>query len=123
MQLVYCCSVWPADADKRSYAGYFEQLLRLVRRGGVIAVDNILWCAQASIVICSPYLRAESSAKVQGKMRYNMLVLIAGYGNHLRWHAVIYSRCSLPRARDILRVAGLAVLLFRAFYASKLQSV
>lgn len=34
-----------ADADKRGYLGYFEQLLRLVRRGGVIAVDNVLWCA------------------------------------------------------------------------------
>ena len=33
-----------ADADKSGYAGYFEQLLRLVRAGGVIAVDNVLWC-------------------------------------------------------------------------------
>ena len=39
----------PADADKRGYAGYFEQLLRLVRRGGVIAVDNILWCAHPTV--------------------------------------------------------------------------
>jgi predicted O-methyltransferase YrrM len=31
------------DADKTGYAGYYEQLLRLVRPGGLIAVDNTLW--------------------------------------------------------------------------------
>jgi predicted O-methyltransferase YrrM len=31
------------DADKRGYGGYFEQCLALVRPGGVIAVDNLLW--------------------------------------------------------------------------------
>ena len=31
------------DADKANYQGYFEQCLRLVRRGGLIAVDNTLW--------------------------------------------------------------------------------
>ena len=42
-------ALWPADADKRGYAGYFEQLLHLVRRGGVIVVDNILWHAQTRV--------------------------------------------------------------------------
>lgn len=31
------------DADKENYLGYFERCLRLVRRGGLIAVDNTLW--------------------------------------------------------------------------------
>jgi len=31
------------DADKDAYAGYFEQTLRLVRPGGLIALDNMLW--------------------------------------------------------------------------------
>lgn len=31
------------DADKRNYQGYFERALRLVRTGGLIAVDNVLW--------------------------------------------------------------------------------
>ncbi len=31
------------DADKPSYAGYYEELLRRLRPNGVILVDNTLW--------------------------------------------------------------------------------
>ncbi len=31
------------DADKTSYAVYYEQALRLLRPGGVVAFDNALW--------------------------------------------------------------------------------
>ncbi|KAF4517191.1 hypothetical protein B566_EDAN005623 [Ephemera danica] len=31
------------DADKESYLEYFELTLRLLRRGGIIAFDNVLW--------------------------------------------------------------------------------
>lgn len=31
------------DADKTHYADYYERCLRLLRPGGVIAVDNVLW--------------------------------------------------------------------------------
>ena len=31
------------DADKENYAGYFEACLTLLRRGGLMAVDNVLW--------------------------------------------------------------------------------
>ena len=31
------------DADKSNYPGYYERCLVLVRRGGLIAVDNTLW--------------------------------------------------------------------------------
>ena len=37
------CSDVPTDADKRSYQRYFDLLLKLVRPGGVIVVDNVLW--------------------------------------------------------------------------------
>jgi predicted O-methyltransferase YrrM len=31
------------DADKQNYGNYYERALSLVRRGGLIAVDNVLW--------------------------------------------------------------------------------
>jgi caffeoyl-CoA O-methyltransferase len=31
------------DADKTSYDDYYERCLRLVRDGGLIAIDNVLW--------------------------------------------------------------------------------
>ena len=35
--LVFC------DADKKEYAGYLEQALRLLRPGGIVVFDNALW--------------------------------------------------------------------------------
>jgi len=34
------------DADKTGYDGYYERVLRLVRPGGLIALDNTLWGGQ-----------------------------------------------------------------------------
>jgi predicted O-methyltransferase YrrM len=31
------------DADKTGYGEYFEQAVRLLRSGGVVAFDNALW--------------------------------------------------------------------------------
>ena len=34
------------DADKTSYDAYYEAMLTLVRPGGLIAIDNVLWSGQ-----------------------------------------------------------------------------
>ncbi len=36
------------DADKENYLGYYERCLGLVRRGGLIAVDNTLWSGRVA---------------------------------------------------------------------------
>ena len=36
------------DADKRNYLNYYRRLLRLVRPGGLIAVDNVLWSGRVT---------------------------------------------------------------------------
>lgn len=36
------------DADKTGYLGYYEQLLKLLRPGGLIVVDNTLWSGEVA---------------------------------------------------------------------------
>ena len=36
------------DADKPSYAAYYDRSLRLVRAGGLIAIDNVLWSGRVA---------------------------------------------------------------------------
>lgn len=36
------------DADKGNYGSYYERALRLVRRGGLIAIDNVLWSGRVA---------------------------------------------------------------------------
>jgi len=31
------------DADKENYEGYYERALRLLRPGGLLLIDNVLW--------------------------------------------------------------------------------
>ncbi|MEM9907114.1 MAG: class I SAM-dependent methyltransferase [Cyanobacteria bacterium P01_D01_bin.44] len=36
------------DADKRNYDSYYEKSLQLVRPGGLIAIDNVLWSGRVA---------------------------------------------------------------------------
>lgn len=36
------------DADKGNYIHYYERLLQLIRPGGLITVDNVLWAGQVA---------------------------------------------------------------------------
>ncbi|MEH1902212.1 MAG: class I SAM-dependent methyltransferase [Nostoc sp.] len=36
------------DADKENYEGYYERSLQLVRPGGLIVIDNVLWSGQVA---------------------------------------------------------------------------
>jgi predicted O-methyltransferase YrrM len=36
------------DADKSNYDGYYERALKLVRTGGLIALDNMLWSGKVA---------------------------------------------------------------------------
>ena len=55
------------DADKPSYVAYYERLLRLVRPGGLIAVDNTLALAGAPIM-------TQNSASANAMRAFNELV-------------------------------------------------
>ncbi len=36
------------DADKANYEGYYERSLQLIRPGGLIAIDNVLWSGRVA---------------------------------------------------------------------------
>ena len=36
------------DADKGNYLNYYERCLKLLRRGGLMAVDNVLWSGEVA---------------------------------------------------------------------------
>ncbi|XP_060795125.1 catechol O-methyltransferase domain-containing protein 1-like [Neoarius graeffei] len=46
------------DADKENYDNYYEKSLQLLRKGGIIAIDNVLWSGK----VLSP---AEGDAETQ----------------------------------------------------------
>ncbi|MCB9957324.1 MAG: class I SAM-dependent methyltransferase [Rhodospirillaceae bacterium] len=56
------------DADKEGYAGYYEQALVLVRPGGVIAFDNVLWRGRVADPNDSG-IRTEALRRLNGMLR------------------------------------------------------
>ena len=46
------------DADKTGYDAYYERCLQLIRQGGVIAIDNVLWSGSVARPAKTPDTRA-----------------------------------------------------------------
>jgi O-methyltransferase len=71
------------DADKESYDFYYEQCLKLVRPGGLIAIDNALWHGW---VADSAYRDADTVAicalncKIRDDARVDMVLVPIGDG-------------------------------------------
>jgi predicted O-methyltransferase YrrM len=50
------------DADKSSYEGYYECVLELLRPGGLIMVDNVLWSGR----VCDPEDQTVDTVALRG---------------------------------------------------------
>jgi predicted O-methyltransferase YrrM len=71
------------DADKENYDGYYERALKLVRPGGIIAIDNMLWNgAVADPKRTDPETRAIDALnrKLHGDTRIDLSLLPIGDG-------------------------------------------
>jgi predicted O-methyltransferase YrrM len=49
------------DADKENYESYFERSLQLVRNGGLIVIDNVLWSGK----VADPQIKDESTIAIR----------------------------------------------------------
>jgi predicted O-methyltransferase YrrM len=70
------------DADKVNYDGYFERCLRLVRPGGLIAVDNTLWSGRVAAAATDDDTAAlqRFNRKLHGDGRIDLALLPLGDG-------------------------------------------
>ena len=50
------------DGDKKEYGGYYERALNLLRQGGVVLVDNVLWGGQ----VADPSKHDEGTVAIRG---------------------------------------------------------
>ena len=66
------------DADKGNYAGYYERALRLVRGGGLITIDNVLWSgrvADPSVSDASTVAIRELNALIAADERVDLVMV------------------------------------------------
>lgn len=49
------------DADKSNYDNYYERALKLVRKGGLIAIDNVLWSGR----VADPEIQDNRTQKIR----------------------------------------------------------
>ena len=71
------------DADKSSYDAYYEACLQLVRPGGIITIDNVLWSGK----VADPAVKDRDTAalralnlKIRDDRRVDAIVLTVGDG-------------------------------------------
>jgi len=66
------------DADKGGYLDYYERALQLLRPGGLVAVDNVLWhgrVADPSVTDESTVAIRELNARVAGDERVDLVMV------------------------------------------------
>jgi predicted O-methyltransferase YrrM len=80
---VDCFDLAFIDADKIGYDDYFESTLRLVRRGGVIVLDNMLWrgrVADPNEIDPDTCALRNLNAKIAGDLRVDHVLLDVASG-------------------------------------------
>jgi caffeoyl-CoA O-methyltransferase len=71
------------DADKTSYDAYYERCLRLLRTGGLVAIDNTLWSGKVARPAAGDADTAALqalNAKLRDDMRIDVSLLPIGDG-------------------------------------------
>jgi caffeoyl-CoA O-methyltransferase len=71
------------DADKPNYDGYYERVLKLLRPGGLVALDNMLWSgavADPSDDDASTVALRTLNAKIHADTRVDMALATVGDG-------------------------------------------
>ena len=71
------------DADKAGYPQYYEMALKLVRAGGLIAIDNVLWdgdVADLEVNDANTVVLRELNAKLHGDERVAISMVPIGDG-------------------------------------------
>ena len=71
------------DADKLNYHGYYEACLKLVRNGGLILLDNMLWhgdVADTSVTDETTVSLRKLNAKIAGDSRVTSVLMTVGDG-------------------------------------------
>ena len=71
------------DADKTNYDGYYERVLKLLRAGGLIALDNMLWSgavANPKITDADTSALRALNAKIHADPRVDMALATVGDG-------------------------------------------
>lgn len=71
------------DADKSNYDAYYEACLRLLRPGGLLAIDNVLWggaVADAQAMDADTQVIRALNRKIHGDRRVSFVMLPVGDG-------------------------------------------